>query len=127
MKKSVEFSPKHNFSEECKDLITKLLIKYPPDRLGAINDAEEIKQHPWFKDFDFKKLVSNKLIAPFIPEITDNRDVSHFPDFSNENPTKPERFYIDDSVILEQHKDKFKDFDYKSQVEMIMASGLSNK
>jgi serine/threonine-protein kinase RIM15 len=35
-----------------KDLITKLLIKVPGDRLGA-NDIEEVKQHPFFKGVDF--------------------------------------------------------------------------
>ena len=33
-----------------RDLILKLLIRNPSKRLGALEDAEEVKAHPFFKD-----------------------------------------------------------------------------
>lgn len=35
-------------SDECKDLITKLLEKDPANRLGTNGGIEEILAHPWF-------------------------------------------------------------------------------
>ena len=35
-------------SQQCKDLITKLLIKDETKRLGSEFGAEEIKRHPYF-------------------------------------------------------------------------------
>ena len=39
-------------SDDCKDIICKLLIKEPDDRLGHENDANDIKSHRWFKNFN---------------------------------------------------------------------------
>jgi hypothetical protein len=35
----------------------------------------EVKSHPWFDGFPWDKLDSREIIAPFIPESTDNFDV----------------------------------------------------
>ena len=44
-----------NYSKECMDLITKLLIKNPENRITLT----QVLQHPWFdklsKDFDKEK------------------------------------------------------------------------
>ena len=45
-----------NISEEAKDLLNKLLIKNPDDRITI----EEILEHPWMKDVSNKVLDSNK-------------------------------------------------------------------
>ena len=45
-----------NISEEAKDLLNKLLIKNPDDRITI----EEILNHPWMKDVSNKVLDSNK-------------------------------------------------------------------
>ena len=50
-------------SGDFKDLIQKILVKNPDDRLSL----EEIKRHPYFKDFDFKKVL-NKGYGPIITE-----------------------------------------------------------
>ena len=42
-------------SSECKDLIIKLLIKNPKQRLGSKN-SQEIQFHPWFKDINFEEI-----------------------------------------------------------------------
>nr|BAE20161.1 phototropin [Mougeotia scalaris]BAE20166.1 phototropin [Mougeotia scalaris] len=51
--KQLEFPPTPHISQEAKDLITLLLVKDPSKRLGAIFGANEVKQHPFFRDFDW--------------------------------------------------------------------------
>ena len=34
---------------DAKDLIQKLLVVDPAERLGANDDGNSIKSHPWFK------------------------------------------------------------------------------
>ena len=50
------------FSDELKDLLSKLLSKDINNRLGVSNKVE-LKNHPWFKDIDWDKL-SRKAINP---------------------------------------------------------------
>eukprot|EP00741_Cyanophora_paradoxa_P023614 tig00021603_g22810.t1 len=52
-------------SEDCRDLITRLLRLDPKERLGYSNDAIEIKGHPWFKSVKWA-LVRNQR-PPIIP------------------------------------------------------------
>jgi len=30
---------------------------------------EEVKEHPWIKDFPFDKLLLKEMVAPFIPKV----------------------------------------------------------
>jgi len=60
---NVEF-PKKGFSEEAKDLISKLLQKDPTQRLKT---SEEVKKHPWFQPMDFEKLLRKEIEPPFSP------------------------------------------------------------
>jgi serine/threonine protein kinase len=57
-------------SDDLKDIITRLLDKNPATRLGSLNDADDIVNHPWFSQgIDFDKLLSRKLTAPFKPDL----------------------------------------------------------
>lgn len=48
-------------SPESEDLIKKLLVKDPMKRLGAKGrDAEELKEHPWFKTVDWDKVINRE-------------------------------------------------------------------
>ena len=44
-------------SNNLKSIITRLLEKNPAKRLGSNGDADEIVNHPWFKDIDWSKLM----------------------------------------------------------------------
>lgn len=44
-------------SVEARDLISKLMIRNPMTRLG-FNGAQEIKEHPFFKDIDWKNFAT---------------------------------------------------------------------
>ncbi|GAB4820005.1 hypothetical protein N2152v2_007051 [Parachlorella kessleri] len=70
--------PAH-FSKELKDLIRRLLVRVPSRRLGcAQGGATELKQHPWFKGFDWEALAQRKLQAPYIPKVSGPADASNF-------------------------------------------------
>ena len=56
-------------SERLKDLIIKLLNKKYEERLGYNNDSEEIKNHVFFDEFNFKDLFEKKLESPYNPNI----------------------------------------------------------
>lgn len=72
--------------KNAKDLILKLLQKSPNKRLGSINDAEDLKKHPFFKDFDWEKLRDKKYLAPIKPRLSGNEDVSQFADDFTKQP-----------------------------------------
>ena len=50
-------------SNEAKDMINAFLRVEPTKRLGA-NGFDEIKQHPFFKDFDWVKLEKLEMVSP---------------------------------------------------------------
>lgn len=66
-----------SISPSCKDLLQKLLQKDCQKRLGADNDFQDIKEHPFFASIDFEKLLRKEIRAPFIPKIKDELDISH--------------------------------------------------
>lgn len=57
----IDFSPKIPVPEEAKDLILKILVKEPENRLGAGEEGSEydimhLKNHPYFKGIDWDNL-----------------------------------------------------------------------
>jgi serum/glucocorticoid-regulated kinase 2 len=76
---------------DAKDLLTKLLQKDPKNRL---DDANDIKSHPFFKDIDWNKLLNKCYLPPFKPNVENLLDTSNFDqDFTNE---KPQDSVVDD-------------------------------
>ena len=61
------------WSIEAADFINKTLQRKPINRLG-LNGPEEVKAHPWFKDYPFEELLNGDIEAPFIPPNEDNFD-----------------------------------------------------
>ncbi|KAG3014263.1 hypothetical protein PC120_g12781 [Phytophthora cactorum] len=72
-----EFSDR--FTPEAQDLIMKLLTKDPENRLGCGPDGvEEIKQHPFFAEIDWDKLLRMEMEVPRPPHrMEDVTDESH--------------------------------------------------
>jgi protein kinase A len=54
------------WSRESADFINKLIQRKPAHRLG-LNGPDEVKDHPWFKNFDWNKLYHKEIPSPFIP------------------------------------------------------------
>lgn len=75
--------PRDTLSQEGRNFVKGLLNRNPKHRLGATDDAEELKRHPFFADIDWT-LLSKKLITPpFKPKLKSETDVSYFdPEFT---------------------------------------------
>ena len=59
-----------DFSSEASSFIQWLLDRSQKSRLGASErDAEEIKEHPFFRDMDWEKLRKKEIPSPFVPLI----------------------------------------------------------
>jgi len=54
------------WSLEAADFINKLLQRKQEERLG-FNGPQEVKNHQWLRDYNWKDLFSKKLPAPFKP------------------------------------------------------------
>ncbi|VDK63879.1 unnamed protein product [Onchocerca ochengi] len=66
-------------SMEARDLIKRLLKRHVETRLGAgPEDAYEIKQHPFFRSFNWDLVYARQLEPPYKPNITSEDDVSLF-------------------------------------------------
>lgn len=69
-----------NVSNDCKQLVKKLLRREADKRLGAESGASEIRRSKWFKDLNFA-LIRNET-PPIIPKVRDKdvTDFTHIPD-----------------------------------------------
>ena len=66
------------WSLEAADFINKCLLRSPNQRLGCKQGIAELKEHPWFNNFDWILLNSRRMKSPFIPDISvDNFDSNH--------------------------------------------------
>jgi serine/threonine kinase 32 len=53
------------WSLEAADFINRLIQRKPMNRLG-VNGPQEVKSHPWFKDYPWEKLLNKELRSPFL-------------------------------------------------------------
>ncbi len=69
-------------SEEAKDLINKLMVINPRERLGAniaekySSGGEEIRKHPWFDSINWETLLDDE--AQFVPAPENPEDTEYF-------------------------------------------------
>ncbi|MCJ1396895.1 Serine/threonine-protein kinase [Xylographa trunciseda] len=76
--------PRDALSTEGRNFVKGLLNRNPKHRLGAINDAEELKAHPFFSDIDWVALTKKMVVPPFKPKLKSVLDTSNFdPEFTN--------------------------------------------
>ena len=76
-KEEIHFDSK--ISEEAKDLIKKLLIFEPKDRLGSgVDGGEKIKNHSFFTGINWDDVWNKKIEPPFVPNLKDEQDLKYF-------------------------------------------------
>ncbi|KAL8719479.1 MAG: hypothetical protein Q9225_003529, partial [Loekoesia sp. 1 TL-2023] len=76
--------PRDALSNEGRNFVKGLLNRNPRHRLGAINDAEDLKTHPFFADMDWNALANKTIVPPFKPQLKSILDTSNFdPEFTN--------------------------------------------
>ena len=73
----VDFPKK--IDNNAKDLMQKLLIVDPNERLGSGPEGgEKIKNHPFFKGINWKNVQDRKIKPPFIPKLKKETDLKYF-------------------------------------------------
>lgn len=66
-------------SAEARDILSRLLVRDPQQRLGSgEGDAEELKAHPFFRDIDWATLATGTVIPPWAPMVNGSLDTSQF-------------------------------------------------
>jgi serine/threonine protein kinase len=71
------------------DLVEKILVLDPSDRLGCKAKADlDIRNHPWFEGFDFGALYRKELTPPWKPKISNPFDGSNFGHWSDPEKEK---------------------------------------
>lgn len=62
------------WSRESASFINGLLQRKPQKRLGSVSGISDLKNHRWFKDFDWDGLYNKTIPSPFIPKSSGNYD-----------------------------------------------------
>ncbi|KAG4424403.1 hypothetical protein IFR04_002459 [Cadophora malorum] len=76
--------PRETLTVEGRNFVKGLLNRNPKHRLGATDDAEELKRHPFFTDIDWDALTKKLITPPFKPKLKSETDTSNFdPEFTN--------------------------------------------
>jgi serine/threonine protein kinase len=89
-----------NVSKDAKSLIKHLLTADLSKRYGnMVRGVNDIKDHRWFKDFDWKGLSNQTIQAFYVPRISNDGDISNFYEYS-EDTEKPESLKPDDDPFL---------------------------
>ncbi|KRX00024.1 Protein kinase-like domain [Pseudocohnilembus persalinus] len=110
------------FSSEARSIIGGLLKKDPEQRLGS-KGAQEVKNHPFFKEIDWDKLNKKQYEPPFKPRVTDEKDLRHFDKmFTNEtlkdSPTM--------ALKANQGNQDYDGFTYGENLQSVNISALRN-
>ncbi len=64
------------FTSEATSLLQQLLDRDPTRRIGAMNDAAELKQHPFFNDVNWEDVAKKEHEMPFKPKVRGPEDTS---------------------------------------------------
>ena len=95
-KNELKFPNNIDISENLKNLIEKLLEKNYEERLGNDGDFSKIKNHDFFKDFNFDDLLNKKIESPYKPSFDDDlRSKTYKEIYNYEDLVKAELIDID--------------------------------
>ena len=110
-----KFSIPEGWSTESADFINKLIQRKQYKRLGY-NNFEEIKNHPWLINIDWKKTYLHELKSPFVPDLNRKFYFNEKKKENEDSKTAMERY-----KIIELNKDnqlQFDDFYYYNKYSM---------
>ena len=99
-----EFPHGIRISKEAVDLVQKMLVRRSANRLGSFaRGMKDIRDHPWFKGFDFDALSRKEIAVPIVPKIRDPLDSSNFGKIHYKSNKKVK-------TLTEKQNQKFKNF-----------------
>jgi hypothetical protein len=85
-------------------------------RLGANGDVQEILSHPFFSDIDANKLLSQKIIPPFLPQQAGSGGLTDFYDNHNSKQDLEETILPEANLsTIKKNKDAFTGFSIVSK------------
>lgn len=74
-------------------------------RLGNLKGGvQDIKNHRWFQEIDFKALLKGEIAAPIVPDIKADGDTQNFEPYP-EIPQSSDEGTVSESLLLEVFKD----------------------
>ncbi|KAK0513932.1 hypothetical protein JMJ35_003654 [Cladonia borealis] len=91
------------------DLIRKLLVRKPEERLGYQKGAEEIMDQVLFNLIDWEALYKKEVTSPFRPTIKDRNDLSNF---DTEITSTDPRLTPVKSALSPAEQEQFRDFPF---------------
>ncbi len=99
LKGKIEY-PK-SLSKNAKNLIKHLLVIDQKKRLGnGKNGIYDIISHPFFKGFDWKNLLLQNLVPPYVPLTKGNNDASNYKKYE-------ENYFEDPEIEVDKEKDPY--------------------
>lgn len=90
--KQVPIESKEYLSDNAKSILTLLLERDREKRIGGfkredqVDDAEDIKQHPFFETINWKLVAKRQHLAPFKPKVTGALDTSNIDTVFTDEP-----------------------------------------
>jgi cGMP-dependent protein kinase len=82
-----------SMSKNAKDLVSKLLVSNPVQRLGSLKKGHrDVTGHAFFKDIKWNKLTAREIQAPYVPDIKSDTDTSNFEEYDDEGAEDWARF-----------------------------------
>ena len=110
--------------KDAKDLIEKLFANNPKKRLGY-KSADEVKNHPFFKDIDFNKVLNKEYKPPFVPKLDSETDLKYFEQIDGgveEEKKENEENKENEEILVKKEEDEkddlhFEGFSYEQQDE----------
>ncbi|KAG8906474.1 hypothetical protein FRB99_006789 [Tulasnella sp. 403] len=99
--------PRGVIGEDGKQFVKGLLNRNPRHRLGAVRDAEELKEHPFFKAIDWKALSLKQVTPPFKPNVESDESTANFDPEFTEADLKEQGIDFDDETEDEEVEEAF--------------------
>ena len=114
-----KFNVPKGFSENSVDFVNKLIQRKQIKRLGY-NSIEEIKNHPFLKNINWKEIYLHKIKSSFIPEFNKKMFNSHY-FYEKKKENEESKITMERYQIIELNKDyniKFDEFYYFNKYSM---------
>jgi len=84
--------PQGTVIDLAQDLIGHLIVRRQANRFGCLARGDmDVRDHPWLAPIDADKLLKRTIEAPWVPQLKDKLDASHFDSYKhveNEPPAK---------------------------------------